>query len=68
MMLIHWFDVMLIRNAGVTKLDPWLAPFQDALKRRYAKAQDWIKKIDDVEGGLEKFSRVRCHPQLILLL
>ena len=58
---------MLIRDAGVTKLDPWLAPFQDALKRRYSKAQEWIKKIDDVEGGLEKFSKVRCRSRLILL-
>lgn len=40
------------------KLDPWLSPFQDSLKRRYSKAQDWIKKIDKVEGGLEKFSKV----------
>ena len=56
---------MLIRDAGVIKLDPWLEPFQDALKRRYSKAQAWIKKIDDVEGGLEKFSRVRCRSLLL---
>lgn len=46
-------------ETGVVKLDPWLEPFQDSLKRRYAKAQDWIKKIDETEGGLEKFSKVR---------
>lgn len=51
---------------GVLQLDPWLEPFQDALKRRYAKAQDWIKSIDDNEGGLEKFSRVRVLPTLLL--
>jgi hypothetical protein len=43
---------------GVIQLDPWLEPFKDSLKKRYAKAQDWIKKIDETEGGLEKFSRV----------
>ncbi|KAI1766836.1 carbohydrate-binding module family 48 [Hypoxylon sp. FL1150] len=44
-------------GTGVVQLDPWLSPFAGALKRRYAKAQDWIKKIDDTEGGLEKFSK-----------
>ncbi|KAI1328043.1 alpha amylase [Xylariaceae sp. FL0255] len=44
-------------GTGVLQLDPWLSPFQDALKRRYAKAQEWIKKLDDTEGGIEKFSR-----------
>lgn len=47
-------------KTGVLKLDPWLSPFQDSLKRRYAKAQEWIKLINDTEGGLEKFSRVCC--------
>ncbi|KAK3320968.1 glycoside hydrolase family 13 protein [Cercophora scortea] len=44
-------------GTGVVKLDPWLSPFQDALKRRYAKAQEWIKTIDETEGGLDKFSK-----------
>ena len=43
--------------AGVVKLDPWLEPFKDALKHRFAKAQEWIKKIDQTEGGLDKFSK-----------
>jgi 1,4-alpha-glucan branching enzyme len=43
---------------GVVKLDPWLAPFKESLKQRYSKAQQWIKTIDETEGGLEKFSRV----------
>ncbi|KAL7954676.1 hypothetical protein V8C34DRAFT_317119 [Trichoderma compactum] len=42
---------------GVIQLDPWLAPFGDALKRRYSKAQDWIKVINDTEGGFDKFSK-----------
>jgi len=40
------------------QLDPWLEPFTDALRKRYSKAQQWIKLIDEHEGGLEKFSRV----------
>jgi 1,4-alpha-glucan branching enzyme len=42
----------------VIKLDPWLEPFRESLKSRYSKAQEWIKTIDETEGGLEKFSRV----------
>ncbi|KAI1471636.1 carbohydrate-binding module family 48 [Daldinia caldariorum] len=44
-------------GTGVIQLDPWLEPFKDAFKRRYAKAQEWIKKIDETEGGLNKFSK-----------
>lgn len=43
------------------KLDPWLEPFQDALKRRYAKAHEWINKLDETEGGLDKFSKVASY-------
>ncbi len=49
---------MLIRE-GVVKLDPWLSPFKDSLRRRFSKTQEWIQKLNDTEGGLEKFSRVR---------
>ncbi|KAH6717602.1 alpha-glucan branching enzyme [Leptodontidium sp. MPI-SDFR-AT-0119] len=44
-------------GTGVVKMDPWLSPFKEELKKRYSKAQDWIKKIDETEGGLDKFSR-----------
>lgn len=44
--------------AAVIKLDPWLEPFADALRRRYVKASQWINTIDAHEGGLENFSRV----------
>ena len=44
-------------GTGVLQLDPWLKPFKDALKSRYSKAQQWIKTINDTEGGLEQFSR-----------
>jgi len=52
------FELQTLMMLGVVKLDPWLSPFKDALKQRYAKAQSWIKTIDETEGGLEKFSRV----------
>lgn len=41
---------------GVVKLDPWLEPFSDALRRRFSKAQEWIKTINEHEGGMDKFS------------
>lgn len=44
-------------GTGAIKLDPWLSPFKDVFKRRYAKAQEWIGKINTTEGGIEKFSR-----------
>ncbi|KAJ9504339.1 alpha-1,4-glucan branching enzyme [Exophiala xenobiotica] len=44
-------------GTGVVQLDPWLEPFTDALKHRFAKTQKWIKTIDETEGGLDKFSR-----------
>ncbi|KAH6678940.1 alpha amylase [Plectosphaerella plurivora] len=44
-------------GTGVVKLDPWLSPFQDAFKRRFAKAQEWIDKITTTEGGLDQFSK-----------
>jgi 1,4-alpha-glucan branching enzyme len=40
------------------KLDPWLSPFTDALKRRFSKAQSWINTIKETEGGVDKFSKV----------
>src|ERR1700709_2769711 len=44
-------------NIGATGLDPWLAPWKDEFKRRYALTQSWIKRLNETEGGLEKFSR-----------
>ncbi|KAL7787072.1 hypothetical protein V8C37DRAFT_412214 [Trichoderma ceciliae] len=44
-------------DPSVIKLDPWLGPFSDTLKRRYSKAQEWIKVINESEGGLDKFSK-----------
>ncbi|KAF2810637.1 glycoside hydrolase [Mytilinidion resinicola] len=44
-------------GTGLVQLDPWLGPFKDSLRSRYSKAQQWIKTIDETEGGLEKFSK-----------
>ncbi|KAI9155323.1 1,4-alpha-glucan-branching enzyme [Paramyrothecium foliicola] len=44
-------------GTGVVKLDPWLSPFTDALKRRFSKAQSWITTINETEGGVDKFSK-----------
>ncbi|EED21643.1 glycogen branching enzyme GbeA, putative [Talaromyces stipitatus ATCC 10500] len=52
-----WWKKLMPDGTGVLKLDPWLEPFKDALKTRFAYAQSWISKINDTEGGLEKFSR-----------
>jgi 1,4-alpha-glucan branching enzyme len=49
---------LLNSKSGVIKIDPWLEPFKADLQARFSKAQDWIKTINDTEGGLEKFSRV----------
>ncbi|PGH23167.1 1,4-alpha-glucan-branching enzyme [Polytolypa hystricis UAMH7299] len=44
-------------GTGVVRLDPWLEPFQDVLRSRYARTKGWIKRFNETEGGLEKFSR-----------
>ncbi|UZJ56056.1 hypothetical protein CBS101457_005376 [Exobasidium rhododendri] len=40
----------------IISVDPWLEPFADALKSRYALYQKWSKTIQETEGGLENFS------------
>ncbi|ODH12771.1 1,4-alpha-glucan-branching enzyme [Paracoccidioides brasiliensis] len=44
-------------GTGVIKIDPWLEPFKDALRSRFDHTKGWINRINDTEGGLEKFSR-----------
>ncbi|RMD43155.1 hypothetical protein DV735_g1923, partial [Chaetothyriales sp. CBS 134920] len=44
-------------GTGIVQLDPTLEPFKAPLRSRYAKAQKWIKDINELEGGLDKFSR-----------
>lgn len=64
MALVSFSTVAYSSNAdhlGVVKLDPWLEPFSDTLKRRYARAREWMDRIKSSEGGLEKFSRVAIN-------
>ncbi|OAT14123.1 1,4-alpha-glucan-branching enzyme [Blastomyces gilchristii SLH14081] len=44
-------------GTGVIKLDPWLEPFKDALRSRFSHTNQWIRTINETEGGLEVFSR-----------
>ncbi|KAK4165057.1 alpha-glucan branching enzyme [Cladorrhinum sp. PSN259] len=44
-------------GTGVVQLDPYLSPFKDALRRRFSKANEWIQKLEQTEGGLDKFSQ-----------
>lgn len=44
-------------GTGVVELDPWLSPFKESLKHRFSQAQNWVRTLNDTEGGLEKFSR-----------
>ncbi|ODO09900.1 1,4-alpha-glucan-branching enzyme [Cryptococcus amylolentus CBS 6273] len=43
-------------GTGVVTLDPWLEPFSNSLKERYAAYQKQRSVIDKHEGGLAKFS------------
>jgi 1,4-alpha-glucan branching enzyme len=54
--------VLLTSFSGVVQLDPYLEPYKHALRSRYDKAQKWIKEINEVEGGIEKFTKV-CLPK-----
>jgi 1,4-alpha-glucan branching enzyme len=50
---------------GITQLDSYLDPFKPALRSRYSKAQQWLKTINDTEGGMESFTR--ASTQLYIL-
>lgn len=51
-------SIELIIVSGVIKQDPYLEPFRDVLRRRFAKTQEWVKTINDTEGGMEKYTKV----------
>lgn len=40
----------------IISLDPWLEPFADSLRSRYALYRKWSETIQKYEGGLERFS------------
>ncbi|KAF9348806.1 alpha-1,4-glucan branching enzyme [Mortierella sp. NVP85] len=43
-------------GTGVLELDPWLEPYSEGLKKRYAAYKVWKNKIDQA-GGYDKFSK-----------
>lgn len=41
---------------GAVKIDPWLMPYVDTIARRKAISEDWLKRLEEDEGGIIKFS------------
>lgn len=37
--------------------DAYLRPFQQTMEHRVQCADDWISKINETEGGIDKFTR-----------
>ncbi|KAG0132953.1 glycoside hydrolase superfamily [Tuber indicum] len=44
-------------GTGIVEMDPWLGPFKDDLRHRFSKANEWIQKLNNHEGGLKEFSK-----------
>ncbi|KAL7413681.1 family 13 glycoside hydrolase [Mrakia frigida] len=44
-------------GTAVVLSDPWLEPFSPFFRARYAKYLEWVKTIDETEGGIDKFSQ-----------
>ncbi len=43
-------------GTGLIALDPWLEPYADALRHRYARYRQRLEEIIAAEGSLERFS------------
>uniref|UniRef100_A0A1A9WPN8 1,4-alpha-glucan branching enzyme n=1 Tax=Glossina brevipalpis TaxID=37001 RepID=A0A1A9WPN8_9MUSC len=53
-------DPMKVQVAEIEnlfKLDGYLKPYEREIRRRHGILQDWLNKIDKLEGGLEEFSQ-----------
>ncbi|KAG5684753.1 hypothetical protein PVAND_013967 [Polypedilum vanderplanki] len=37
--------------------DPWLRPHEHEIRRRHGIVKDWLKRIDESEGGLDNFTQ-----------
>ncbi|CAG8650351.1 15874_t:CDS:10 [Funneliformis caledonium] len=46
---------------GLSKIDPYLKPHVPVIKRRYDNFKNWVKKINQNEGGFDKFTRGYEH-------
>lgn len=44
-------------GTGLIDVDPWLEPYADALRRRYAKYQDTLRRIVSEVGSLDVLTR-----------
>ncbi|CAO3630115.1 unnamed protein product [Cunninghamella blakesleeana] len=44
-------------GTGLTVIDPWLEPFKEELKKRYAYFEKYKKMIGDSPGGIDKFTK-----------
>ena len=44
-------------GTGLIDLDPWLEPYADALRHRYANYQAALRNIESAEGSLDAFSQ-----------
>ncbi|KAI9307970.1 1,4-alpha-glucan-branching enzyme GBE1 [Cunninghamella echinulata] len=44
-------------GTGLTIIDPWLDPFKEELKKRYAYFEKYKKMIENSPGGIEKFTK-----------
>lgn len=53
-------DPMAVEVPQINSLldrDPWLKPFEKEIRRRYAVFQDYIDRVNEVEGGLDQFTK-----------
>ncbi|CAG8512397.1 7782_t:CDS:10 [Paraglomus brasilianum] len=44
-------------GTGLIAIDPWLEPYAEDLRQRYAQYQKWVKDIEEYENGYDKFTR-----------
>ncbi|ORX43875.1 1,4-alpha-glucan-branching enzyme GBE1 [Hesseltinella vesiculosa] len=44
-------------GSGLTVLDPWLEPFKDDLKKRYAYYTQWKNRLQKFPGGMDAFTK-----------
>ena len=48
-------------GTALIDLDPWLEPYENALRKRYERFQATLRKIEHEAGSLERFSRRHEH-------
>lgn len=48
-------------GTGLIDLDPWLKPYEEALRRRYRKYRSTLQRIVEAAGSLDAFSRGHAY-------